>query len=152
MAEVECRAQIRELRNTPSHQLHQALETEYVKRVGIQKRGLENVERYPSVSFVNNPVTMTRTITVVEDLAWVVPVDRASSSSRTSGASSSSRASERELSREQEEIGLILRGLGLENDQEAKPGNGMTRIGDEPPAYEAQGPGSLWKYRGCVNP
>ena len=89
---------------------------------------------------------MKRTITVVENLAWVVPVEGAQNSQMQG------HVSQRELSREEEEIGLILRGLGLENDQEGKPGNGMTRLGDEPPAYAAEGPDSLLRYRRCVNP
>ena len=142
-AGAHCKELVRELRNTPSHQLHQVLEDRYKIHVGIKTTALMDVERYPSVSFVDDPITMQRTITVIEDLAWVVPVE---------GAQMRGRASERELSREEEEVGLILRGLGLENDQEGKPGNGTTRIGDEPPAYEAEGPDSLLRYRGYVNP
>jgi hypothetical protein len=32
------------------------------------------MKRYPSVRFVDDPVTMKRTIAVIEDLAWVLPV------------------------------------------------------------------------------
>ena len=38
----------------PSHELHQALESKYKNRVSIKTSGLKDIERYPSVSFVDD--------------------------------------------------------------------------------------------------
>ncbi len=87
---------------------------------------MEHVERYPTASFVEDPVTWKKTVTVVEDLAWVVPVDEEETEREIS--------KERGIMSEEEEVGLILRDLGLENDQDLKSRNETRRSGDEPPA------------------
>jgi hypothetical protein len=135
---------IDEPRNMPSHKLHRVLESKYINHIGIQTPELEHVERYPSVTFVEDPVTWKKTITVVEDLAWVVPVDEEETERQI--------PKERGIMSEEEEVGLILRDSGLENDQDVKPGNGMRRSGDEPPAYDEEGEYALPRWRGHVNP
>jgi hypothetical protein len=84
---------------------------------------------------------MKRTITVVEDLAWILPVKEENEREATK---------ERALTREEEEAGLILQELGLENDQEPKAGNGITR--DDPPGYSQEEGYALLRYGGRVNP
>jgi hypothetical protein len=65
---------IKDLRNTPSHQLHQDLEYMYRKRISIKIESLQDVERYLSVTYTDDPVAMRRTIIFVEDMAWVMPL------------------------------------------------------------------------------
>lgn len=123
------------LRNTPSHQLHQRLEYSYRNSVGIKTDPLREVKRYPTVTYVDDLATMKRTITVVEDLAWVMPVKMSQPQWKRR--------------REEEEVGLMLRELHLEGDQEAQRGARHAR--DDPPGYEEEGV-SLLRFRDRVNP
>ena len=57
------------LRNTPTHRLHQHIEDEYRKHVGIQTEHLRDAQRYPvDATYTDDVATMTRTITVIENL------------------------------------------------------------------------------------
>jgi hypothetical protein len=90
---------IKELRNTPSYELHKKLENLYAEEIGIETECLKYVDRYPSVSFEVGEGTGKRIIKVVEDLAWVRPVDR-------------------DTAREEERVGLVRNERGSEDGQE----------------------------------
>jgi hypothetical protein len=63
--------------------------------------------RWPQITARSQRLTQSRTITVVEDLAWILPVKEENKREATK---------ERALIREEEEVGLILQELGLGND------------------------------------
>lgn len=75
-ADKDRRSLIRELRNTPSYNLHKKLEKLYEREIGIQTERLRYVERYPKVSFQVDEENGERTITVVENLDWVRQISR----------------------------------------------------------------------------
>jgi hypothetical protein len=65
---------INELRNIPVPSTPPAPGINVPRTYLYQDSVLYEMKRYPSVKFVDDPVTMKRTITVIEDLAWVLPV------------------------------------------------------------------------------
>jgi hypothetical protein len=75
-ADKDRRSLIRELRITPSYNLHKKLEKLYEREIGIQTERLRYVERYPKVSFQVDEENGERTITVVENLNWVRQISR----------------------------------------------------------------------------
>jgi hypothetical protein len=135
-----------ELRNSPSWRLHQDLEDMYRERIGIQTRHLKLVKRYPSVTYIDDPVAMKRTITVVEDLAWVEPVNEELKEELREERRAKREG--RDLRRQEEDVGLILRELGMENDQELKAGNGIT--GHE--QLTCDDTQALWRHMERVRP
>lgn len=60
---------IKELRDTPSYELHQKLEKLYKQEVAAKPR-CQHGRRYLEVSYEDDRDTMRRTITIVEDLSW----------------------------------------------------------------------------------
>jgi hypothetical protein len=83
---------------------------------------------------------MKKIITVVEDLVCILPVKEESEREATK---------DKALTREEEEVSLIFQEPGLENDQEPKAGNRITRGG--PLAYGQIQGHSLLRYGGRVN-
>jgi hypothetical protein len=75
----KCRSRrqlIKELRNAPSYELNNKLERLYENEIGFKTERLRCVDRYPDVRFGVDRVHKMRVVTVVENLEWVMPVDK----------------------------------------------------------------------------
>lgn len=127
------RMNVANFRNTPTHTLHKRIEEAYRKQIGIKTTHLRHAPRYPvAASCIDNMITMTRSITIVENLEFYMPPPASSGP-----PPKLLKKKMRKLKEDDEEAMMLLQQLGLlENDSTLQPRRGNRSTGIEPPAYE----------------